>query len=144
MIGGVLGVAIHYLRFGPKVIQEDEPEVLTPTPRPGHGFNFGVSPFPSGVIAFSRILNDQEVVVVANTNTQQEFTGEVIVDRQLNAAGSSYQIRFSNKGSARANPVFDKPKASVRITEVGGAVTDGPARSLRVQLQPMEIQILRQ
>ena len=35
MIGGVLGVAIHYLRFGPKVIQEDEPEVLTPTPRPG-------------------------------------------------------------------------------------------------------------
>jgi formate dehydrogenase beta subunit len=34
MIGGVLGVAIHYLRFGPKVIQEDEPEVLTPTPRP--------------------------------------------------------------------------------------------------------------
>jgi glycosidase len=113
-------------------------------PISGDGFNFGVSPFPSGVIAFSRILNDQEVVVVANTNTQQEFTGEVIVDRQLNAAGSSYQIRFSNKGSARANPVFDKPKASVRITEVGGAVTDGPARSLRVQLQPMEIQILRQ
>ena len=35
MIGGVLGVAIHYLRFGPKVIQEDEPESLTPTPRPG-------------------------------------------------------------------------------------------------------------
>jgi hypothetical protein len=82
--------------------------------------------------------------VVANTNTQQGFAGEVIVDRQLNPAGSSYQVRFSNTNAAAgANPVFDKPKGHVRINEVGGAVTDGPARSLRVQLQPLEIQILR-
>jgi glycosidase len=113
-------------------------------PISGDGFNFGLSPFPSGVIAFSRILNDQEVVVVANTDTQQGFAGEVIVDRQLNPAGSSYQVRFSNtNGAAGANPVFDKPKGRVRINEVGGAVTDGPARSLRVQLQPLEVQILR-
>jgi len=113
-------------------------------PISGDGFNFGFSPFPSGVIAFSRILNDQEVVVVANTNTQQNFSGEVIVDRQLNAAGSSYQVRFSNKDAAAgAGPVFDKLKGAIRINEVGGAVTDGPARSLRVQLQPLEIQILR-
>jgi formate dehydrogenase iron-sulfur subunit len=26
MIGGVLGVFIHYLRFGPKVVKEDEQE----------------------------------------------------------------------------------------------------------------------
>jgi hypothetical protein len=29
------------------------------------------------------------------TNSQQEFAGEVIVDRQLNPAGSSYQVRLS-------------------------------------------------
>ena len=111
-------------------------------PISGDGCNFGISPFPSGVIAFSRILNDKEVVVVANTSTQQWFTGEVIVDQQLNPAGSSYRVGFSNKNVAGTNPVLDKPKGSVRITEVSGGVTDGPARSLRVQLQPFEIQIL--
>ncbi len=113
-------------------------------PISGDGFNFGLSSFPSGVIAFSRILNDQEVVIVANTNTEQGFAGEVIVDRQLNPAGSSYQIRFSNTNSAVVpNPVFDKPKGAVRINEVSGAITDGPARSLRVELRPLELQILR-
>src|SRR5260370_29496919 len=81
----------------------------------GNGFDFGLSPFPSGVIALSRILNDQEVIVVANTNTQQGFTGEVIVDRQLNPAGSSYQVRFCNtNATAGANNLFYMPK--VRVT----------------------------
>jgi hypothetical protein len=66
-------------------------------PISGDGCNFGISPFPSGVIAFSRILNDREVVVVANTSTQQWFTDEVIVDRQLNPAGSSCRVGFSTK-----------------------------------------------
>lgn len=113
-------------------------------PISGNGFNFGLSRFPSGVIAFSRILNDQEVVVVANTNTQQGFAGEVIVDRQLNPAGSSYRVQFSNKDAGgELNPVFDKPMGSVSITEVDGSVTNGPARSLGVRLQPIEIQVLR-
>jgi glycosidase len=110
----------------------------------GNGFDFGLSPFPAGVISFSRILNQQEVVVVANTNIQQGFAGEVIIDQQLNPANSSFRVEFSNKnGGSGGNPVFDKPKGSVRITEINGAVTDGPARSLRIQLQPMEVQILR-
>jgi len=113
-------------------------------PLSGDGVNFGLSPFPSGVIAFSRILNNQEVVVVANTNLQQGFSGEVIVDRQLNPAGSAYKVQFSNRTNAGgANPVFDKPPGSVWITEVNGAVTNGPARTLKVQLQPAEVQILR-
>jgi glycosidase len=110
----------------------------------GNGFDFGLSPFPAGVISFSRILNEQEVVIVANTNIQQGFAGEVIIDQQLNPANSSYRVEFSNKnGGGGGNPVFDKPKGSVRITEINGAVTDGPARSLGIQLQPMEVQILR-
>ena len=35
------------------------------------------------------------------------------------------------------------PPGSVWITEVNGAVTNGPARTLKVQLQPAEVQILR-
>jgi hypothetical protein len=49
--------------------------------------NFGVSPFPGGALAFSRILNDEEVVVVANTNT----TGGQSLDAH---------------GQARLTPVF--------------------------------------
>lgn len=40
-------------------------------PLSADGVNFGVSGFPQGVIAFSRILNDQEVVLAANTNSTQ-------------------------------------------------------------------------
>ena len=113
-------------------------------PISGDGINFGLSPYPSGVIAFSRILNDQEVLIVANTNIQQEFTGEVIIDRQLNPAGSTYQILFSNKNAGGgAKPVIDKPQNSITINNISGAITNGPARSLQVDLHPLEIQILR-
>jgi hypothetical protein len=60
------------------------------------------------------------------------------------AYGSTYKVQFSNRTNAGgANPVFDKPPGSVWITEVNGAVTNGPARTLKVQLQPAEVQILR-
>src|SRR6266508_1455240 len=39
-------------------------------PISGDGVHFGISTSGPGVLAFSRILNDQEVLVVANTNTQ--------------------------------------------------------------------------
>jgi glycosidase len=35
----------------------------------GNDSDFGYSPFNGGVIAFSRILNSQELLVAANTNT---------------------------------------------------------------------------
>jgi hypothetical protein len=112
-------------------------------PLSGDGTNFGISYFPAGLLAFSRILSDQEVVVVANTNTQAAWGGEVIVDFALNAVDSTYRILFSNKtGPANPEPVAEKPAGSVVIHEVSGAVTHGPTRALRVKLQPMEIQIL--
>ena len=40
-------------------------------PVSGDGQNFGISPFPNGVLAFSRILNDAEVIVVVNTSKIQ-------------------------------------------------------------------------
>src|SRR5262245_184161 len=56
-------------------------------PISGDGAHFGTSPFASGVLAFSRILNDREVVVVANTSVAQDWSGEVLVDFALNPVG---------------------------------------------------------
>jgi glycosidase len=112
-------------------------------PLSGNGTDFGISTFSPGVIAFSRILNDQEVVVVANTSTSQSFQGEAIVDHELNRPASQYRILYSNKSSASApGSVRDRPQGSVSIREIDGTTTQGPARTLPLQLQPMEIQIL--
>ncbi len=113
-------------------------------PVSGDGIHFGISTSGPGVLAFSRILSDREVVVVANTNTQAGWTGEVIVDLALNPAGSC-SIAFTNKTAspgAPPAPVLEKPAGAVEIREVSGAVTRGPARTIAVTLRPMEIQIL--
>lgn len=120
-------------------------------PLSGDGFHFGISNVSAGVLAFSRILNDQELVVVANSNTESGFTGEVIVDFSLNPVGSDYDVLFTNKvassgsdaGGVVPGPVVEKAAGNVEIHEVNGAATSGPARALRVTLQKMEIQILR-
>ncbi|HXH64749.1 MAG TPA: alpha-amylase family glycosyl hydrolase [Mariprofundaceae bacterium] len=110
-------------------------------PISGDGFHFGISTFNGGVLAFSRILNDQEIVVVVNTNDQSGFSGAVIIDASLNPAGAGFEILFSNK----KKPV--KPSPAVRIAaaeihEVDGGVSGGPATVLAVSLAAMEIQIL--
>jgi glycosidase len=112
-------------------------------PVSGDGVHFGVSNFPAGILAFSRILSDEEVLVVANTNFSAPWNGEVLVDYSINNSGSAYQVAFSNKSrSVAPEPVIEKPAQSIEIYEINGAVTHGPTRVLRVQLQPMEIQIL--
>jgi len=113
-------------------------------PISGDGTNFGLSNYPTGVLAFSRILNDQEVIVVGSTISQASFTGEVIVDIDINGSNPPYRILYSNKGNtgATVGPVSLKAQGSVSIHEVDGSITNGPARTLRVTLQPREIQIL--
>jgi len=43
---------------------------------------------------------------------------------------------------AEAPTVVDKPAGTVEIQEVGGGVTTGPARTVRVTLRPMEVLLL--
>jgi hypothetical protein len=57
----------------------------------GNGLAFGPSTTCPGVLALSRILNDQEIVVVANADTNQPFQGQVIVDANINAANPRYR-----------------------------------------------------
>jgi glycosidase len=112
-------------------------------PVSGDGAHFDFSNFSSGILAFSRILSDQEVVVVANTNTQAGWEGDVLIDYSLNPVDSLYQVIFSNKPDPLAPaPVAEKPAGSIEIRDLNGAVSYGPTRVVRVQLQPMETRIL--
>ena len=63
------------------------------------GQTFAITSFQKGVLAFSGILNDEEVVVAANTNTaaDQAQAVDVIVDGTLNEVNDQYQILHSNK-----------------------------------------------
>lgn len=110
-------------------------------PISGDGQTFGVSPYPQGVVAFSRILNDAEVIVVANTNSGQDQSLDVIIDSQLSAAGDAYQILYSNKAAPTApSPV--RQTGAVTVHEVDGSTGAGPLHLIHVTLQPLEVQII--
>src|SRR5262249_25703386 len=109
------------------------------------GRTFGVTAFQQGVLAFSRILNDEEVVVVANTNpdTAQGQSVDVIVDGVLNEAGAAFQILYGNKKqSTRTAPGPVRQTGTVTVHEVDGSIGNGPLHVIRVTLQPLEVQIL--
>jgi len=111
-------------------------------PISGDNVNFGISPFPAGILAWSRILNDQEVLVIANTNTKSSISVSVIIDFILSAPGKQFRILYSNK----TNPTAPAPVARINqatVAEVDGTTGGGPLNIVRVTLQAMEIQILQ-
>ncbi|QBD75891.1 alpha-amylase [Ktedonosporobacter rubrisoli] len=112
-------------------------------PLSGDGTHFSISSYAPGVLAYSRILDDQEVLVIANTQPEQFWVGEVIIDGSLNQPGDSYTLLYSNVGGPTApKNVNLHAKGSVTIQEADGqTITDGPICVLPVQLQPMEVQI---
>ena len=91
------------------------------------------------MLAFSRILNNQEVLVVANANTQDDFRGHVLVDLFINDDREHFRVLNDSSASA-SGPV--ETRSGLQIHEIDGAVTSGPARMIRVSLRPMEVQIL--
>ena len=104
----------------------------------GNGRDFGQSSGQGGVIAFSRVLTDREIVIVANTSFTAPFSGAVLVDFDLHPAGQAYKIAYSNMGLSGALAV------SVGLGQI---FQDNTATALRiasisVSLRPMEVQIL--
>jgi len=113
-------------------------------PLSGDGMTFGVSGFPQGVIAFSRILNDQEVVVAANTNPTQTQQLGLIVEIMLSSNGDAFDVLYSNQARPQApQPVRVLPQGTVTVHEVDGSIGTGPLHVIGVNLRPMEVQILR-
>jgi hypothetical protein len=112
-------------------------------PISGDGVNYGLSTFAGGIVAFSRILNDEEVLVVANTNTTGSDAVDVIVDQNLNAPGDQLSVLFSNASQPVApQAVVTRASGAVRVQEVDGSVGAGPVTTVRVTLGPMEAQII--
>lgn len=108
------------------------------------GSGLGIFQSAPGIIAFSRILNEVEVVVVANTFTNTGFSGFVLVDFSLDPDDSSVNLLYSNKGAGATPPgtVITRDRGTVVIHEIGGGTNDGPCRAIPFTLQPMEIQII--
>lgn len=110
----------------------------------GTGTEFGISTTAPGIVAFSRILNDMEVVVVANTIIDRSFSGFVIVDFALNPPDTSLDLLYSNQGANATLPgsIIEKLKGSVIVHRLRGGTSNGPVRALPFTLKPMEIQII--
>lgn len=112
-------------------------------PISGDAKNFGVSPYLNGTLAFSRILMDQEILVVANTDTANPITLWVIVDLTLHLAGDALRVLYSNKANpAAVGNVAQFPGGSVTVTEADESTGTGPLNCVQVALQPMEVQII--
>jgi glycosidase len=112
-------------------------------PISGDGRVFGISPYSPGVLAFSRILNDEEVVTVANaaTGPTATVTVDVIVDAQLNAPPAGFDVLYSNKPGSRPS-VGVRTRADAIVHEVDGSVSNGSLNTIGVTLAPLEVQIL--
>jgi glycosidase len=112
-------------------------------PISGDKQHFGVSTFLSGVLAFSRILMDQEIVIVANTNTANSSVLSVIVDSTLNNPGDQFRILYSNKASPQSPGTVQQLVAgTVQVQETDGTTGTGPLNCISVTVAPLEVQIL--
>jgi len=105
----------------------------------GNGTDFGHSSGNGGIVAFSRILVDREILVVANTNPNSGFSGSVIMDRDINATPRQMRVAFSNRGNSGTGQVQSVPAA--RFFSPDG-VSTSPAAALPVVLSGNEVQIL--
>jgi hypothetical protein len=105
-------------------------------PVSGDGRRFAVSDLTPGVVAFSRILNDQEVLVAANTSTSQQTALDVIVEIQLSSQGDQFQVLYSNQAMPTPpQPVRTAALNSVTVQEVDGSTGVGPLHAVHVTLR---------
>ena len=110
-------------------------------PISGNNTDFGPSSGPGGVIAFSRILGQREILIVANTSFDKPFSGSVLADYDLHAAGERYTIQYSNQGAAGSATVSVNPG---RVFDDSGNATSMTIASIPCRLAPMEVHILAQ
>ena len=112
-------------------------------PISGNGVDFGISTLAPGIISFSRILGDVEVLVLANTSSSSGFQGFALVDFALNPDGSQLATLYSNQaGAVNPGPCVTRAQGSVTIHQLDGSTSTGPVRAVPVSLQPLEVKIL--
>ena len=105
-----------------------------------NGRDFGHSSGTGGLVAFSRVVSDVEVLVVANTNTQTAFDGLVLQDPDLNRRPRRMLVAYSNlggNGSATVRQISD-----ARFFSGEQFTGSGDVSALPVGVAPMEIKVL--
>ncbi len=106
----------------------------------GNGSDFGHSFGKGGMLAFSRILYNREIMIAANTSPTQNFQGQILLDLDLNRPPRKMSLVYSNlgtSGTATARIInqakfYDSP---------GNLKGTSDTAALDVNLAPMEIQI---
>jgi hypothetical protein len=107
-------------------------------PVSGDGKSFGPSNFTPGVLAFSRILNESETVIVVNMDIASGVHLSILVDSVLNPVGATFATLFSSTGSEEARPVERIDDAEVN----DHGKSRGTVHAIRVALAPGEARIL--
>lgn len=103
---------------------------------------FGISSFAPGVVAFSRILNDEEVIVVLNTDTQKTVSLAVLVDTNLHSIGTAFHVLYSNKTTPVQPEMVQQSPSTTVVYNSDGTLSHGSVNYIIITLQPMEVQIL--
>lgn len=107
----------------------------------GNGHDFGISTGAGGVLAYSRILNDREVLTAMNTSADRRWTGMAIVDYSLSSDTTPWRTLYSNLDQEKRELTAKKiPEAAVQ--KIDGEKLFGPVRALPLDLEPMEVQII--
>jgi hypothetical protein len=96
---------------------------------------------PGGLIAFSRILSDRDITVVANCSTHHRFNGLILQDLDLNRRPRQMTVRrrrhwhpgFRNRPPSPAREVPHRGRDGHRHQRCG---------ALFLGFNPMEVQIL--
>ncbi len=99
-------------------------------PLSGDGVHFDLSRTPGGVLAYSRILERDEVLVAANTSLRDGFRGETVIDWDRSHTGRPWRVLWSNWAAAH-------DPGAVGLRRAGR-----PLRVLPLSLRPGEVQVL--
>lgn len=67
------------------------------------------------MVAFSRILYDEEMLIVYNDSTTFEDEEYIVVDRHLNPEGSTFRYRYGEKGKLHVLKNEDGSRHFVKI-----------------------------
>jgi hypothetical protein len=105
----------------------------------GNGRDFDYSSGAGGLVAFSRVVSDIELLVIANTNTHQRFDGSVLVDPDLNRHPRQMHVVYSNLGNVGGATV--RRIYGARFFKKGQLTGSVDAAALPVGLAPMEVQV---
>jgi glycosidase len=105
----------------------------------GNGRDFGFSTKARGIVSFSRVVSDIEVLLIANTDTRQRFDGLVFQDPDLNRHPRKMNIAYSNLGTAGSATV--RRISDARFFAGGQLTGSADAAALPVRLAPMEVQV---